>query len=117
MLAKNHIKRVPVVDHGKMIGIISRANLVQFLAVQNQESLREVIKNDEIIRQTLLEQIRKNEWSKLSLLNILVNDGVVTYWGLVISEKIKEILCAAAEKMPNVKSVEANMGISTLLDV
>ena len=117
LLEKNHIKRVPVINHGKLIGIVSRANLVQFLALQNQDSLREVFEEDEIIRQNLIDEIQKNEWSKLSMLNVLVNNGVVTFWGLVKSEEIKELLQSAAEQMPGVNSVEANMGISTLLDV
>lgn len=117
LLEKNHIKRVPIISHNKLVGIVSRANLVQFLASQNKGMLPEVLKNDGIIRQNLLDEIRENEWSKLSMLNVLVNDGVVTFWGLVTSEEIKEILRAAAEKIPGVKSVKANMGISTLLDV
>ena len=117
LLEKKHIKRVPVVDRGKMIGIISRANLVQALAARNRDAVPEVAERDREIRQQLLDEIEDNGWSTLKLLNVLVSDGIVTYWGLVDSESTKEKLCRAAACISDVKTVEANMGISTLLDV
>ncbi|MAF49586.1 MAG: CBS domain-containing protein [Rhodospirillales bacterium] len=117
LLEKKHIKRVPVVDRGKMIGIISRANLVQALAARNRDAVPEVAERDREIRQQLLDEIEDNGWSTLKLLNVLVSDGIVTYWGLVDSEGTKEKLCQAAACISDVKAVEANMGISTLLDV
>ncbi len=40
---KHGIKRVPVVDHGKIVGIVSRANILQALALSRKELAHETI--------------------------------------------------------------------------
>jgi CBS domain-containing protein len=40
---KHRIKRVPVVDHGKIVGIISRSNILQALALSHEEFAHEAI--------------------------------------------------------------------------
>ena len=59
----------------------------------------------------------KSGCSKLTLLNVLVDNGVVTFWGFVDCEDTRETLRAMAANMAGVNEVEANMGISTMLDL
>jgi CBS domain-containing protein len=40
---KHRIKRVPIVDHGKIVGIVSRANILQALALSREEFAHEAI--------------------------------------------------------------------------
>ncbi len=53
----------------------------------------------------------------MTLLNVAVDNGVVTYWGFVDCEDTKETLRALAENMNGINAVETNMGISTMLEL
>jgi CBS domain-containing protein len=117
VLEKNRIKRVPVINNGRLIGIISRANIIQLLACHDKDPLGEVAELDRQIRQSIIDNINEHGWSELKLLNVLVCDGVVSFWGLVNSEETRELLGSAAENTTGVRSVKNNVGIATLIDV
>lgn len=57
LLEKHHIKRVPVIDHGKVVGIVSRANLVQYLASHRPDAGGEMAAKDQQIRARLMAEI------------------------------------------------------------
>ncbi|MAF49916.1 MAG: CBS domain-containing protein [Rhodospirillales bacterium] len=112
MLEGKHIKRVPIVDEGKLVGIVSRANVIQALIAQASETTKEVSKSDQDIRQNLLDEFSNHAWSSASTFNVVVSDGVVRYWGFVESDSAKEAMRIAAENIPGVKSVESNLGVA-----
>lgn len=112
MLESKHIKRVPIVDEGKLVGIVSRANVIQALIAQASETTKEASKSDQDIRQNLLDEFSNHAWSSASTFNVVVSDGVVRYWGFVESDSAKEAMRLAAENIPGVKSVESNLGVA-----
>ncbi|MBT3989337.1 MAG: CBS domain-containing protein [Rhodospirillaceae bacterium] len=111
-LEAKKIKRVPVVDDGKLVGIVSRANLIQALVAHKETGLPKTSTSDQEIRETLMTEFNNHAWATNATLNVVVNDGVVRYWGFVESEVAKEALQLAAENVPGVVSVESNLGIS-----
>jgi CBS domain-containing protein len=113
-LEKNGIKRVPIVDHGKLVGIVSRANLLQALASVGRTITVGTTPTDQAIRQNLLMRLRSEAWSRPSLLNILVRDGVVELWGTVDSASEKNAVRVAAEVTPGVRSVVDNLSIQRI---
>jgi len=113
-LETKKIKRVPVVDDGKLVGIVSRANIIQALVAQKDASMPKTIASDQDIRETLMKEFNNHTWASNATLNIVVNDGVVRYWGFVESETAKDALTLAAENVPGVKAVESNLGISAV---
>jgi CBS domain-containing protein len=108
LLERKRIKRVPVVGDGKLVGIVSRANLVQALASavghidQHNESDRQ-------IRLELLAQLQQQSWTDFGSRNVTVSDGVVHIWGLVGSPAERKALLALAESVPGVKQVRDEM--------
>lgn len=110
LLEKHRIKRVPIVAKGKMIGIASRANLIQALASLREESERNTI-SDSRVRKKVMKQFKSEKWSKGSLLNVTVQDGTVKLWGIVDSEAEKEAARVAAELVEGVKAIENNVAI------
>ncbi|NQV57525.1 MAG: CBS domain-containing protein [Rhodospirillales bacterium] len=112
MLEKKRIKRVPIVDNGKLMGIVSRANVIQALIGQTDKAPKEASPSDQAIRTSLLEEFNEHPWSSASTYNIVVKDGIVRYWGFVESEEAKEAMRIAAENIPGVKSVESNLGVA-----
>ncbi|WP_428662406.1 CBS domain-containing protein [Reyranella sp.] len=106
LLEKHRIKRVPVLRDGKLVGIVSRANLIQALAVsQAQAAASPNGIGDRGIRLELLSRIAAQPWTDFGSRNIIVKDGVVHLWGLVGSDEERKALVALAEEVPGVKSV------------
>jgi CBS domain-containing protein len=80
LLEAKRIKRVPITRDGKVIGIISRANLVRALAATKGAPLREGEDDDRTIRARLLAELGREEWAKVWPEDIIVRDGVVHFW-------------------------------------
>jgi CBS domain-containing protein len=75
LLERNSIKRVPIVKDGQLVGIVSRANLIQAVASTRKEL--EITLSDTTIRDKLLAHLTSQEWAHTSLLNVTVSGGVV----------------------------------------
>lgn len=104
-LEKKKIKRVPVMQDGKLVGIVSRANLLQALAAQQESRPVQPSASDRAIREALMLSLENEPWSDTSHLNVVVIDGVVHYWGLVSSQAQSKALQVAAENVPGVTDV------------
>ena len=109
LLDKNRIKRVPIVDNGKLVGIVSRANLVRALtrAPKQSEGPHE---KDSQIRHRILARLKEEPWSP-AWLNISVESGVVELWGAASSQAQKNAARIAAELTPGVVRVNDNIVI------
>src|SRR5262249_34463390 len=111
LLERNRIKRVPIVANGKLVGIVSRANLVQALA-----SLRDAIEpssqSDTAIREEVMAQLNLKPWGQYAILNATVEDGVVKLWGFIASEAQKEAVQVTVEGVRGVRGVENNLVVS-----
>ena len=104
LMETKRIKRVPVVHNGKIVGIVSRADLLQVLASGGAASANE--DNDRQIRDRLLAELRRQEWASPAEANVIVSDGVVHFWGTVGSEEERRALRIAAENIPGVRGIE-----------
>ena len=109
LLETNRIKRVPVLRDGKLVGIVSRANLVRALAMTINEPANGAETNDRTIRDKLLAELKAQKWAEVSPANITVKDGVVHLWSSYFSEQEKRALVIAAETIPGVRRVEDHM--------
>jgi CBS domain-containing protein len=109
LLEANRIKRVPVVRDGKLVGIVSRANLVRALAMTVNEPPSSVELDDRTIRDKLLAELKAQKWAEVSPANVTVKDGVVHLWSSYLSEQEKRALVVAAENTPGVRRVEDHM--------
>jgi CBS domain-containing protein len=110
LLETNRIKRVPVVRDGELVGIVSRANLVQALAMTIDEPPSGGARaDDRNIREQLLAELKAQRWAEVSAANVTVKDGVVHLWSSYLSEQEKRALIVAAENIPGVRQVEDHM--------
>jgi len=80
LLETRRIKRVPVVRDGKLVGIVSRANLVRALAAAGSRLSADTATDDRTIRQKLLAELQGQEWVHAWAADIIVRDGVVHIW-------------------------------------
>ncbi len=107
VLEKNAIKRLPILENGQLVGIVSRANLLQ--AVASARQVLEVTPSDKAIRERILSGLRAEPWAHTALLNVTVSDGVVDLWGLAESKAERKAIKVAAETTPGVRVVNDNM--------
>ena len=110
LLEHHRIKRVPVVRDGKVVGIVSRANLLQGLAVQKQKMPAGPSPDDRALREQVLDLVAKESWVGHGSFNVIVNEGLVELWGLVDSEDERKALKIAIEALPGVTGVEDHLG-------
>jgi CBS domain-containing protein len=109
LLETNRIKRVPVLRDGKLVGIVSRANLVRALAMTIDEQPGGAEADDRAIRDTLLAELKAQKWAEVAPANITVKEGVVHLWSSYYSEQERRALVVAAESIPGVRRVDDHM--------
>jgi CBS-domain-containing membrane protein len=109
LLEANRIKRVPVLRDGRLVGIVSRANLVRTLAMTINERPSGAEADDRAIRDRLLNELKAQKWAEVSPANITVKDGIVHLWSSYYSDQEKQALVIAAESIPGVRRVEDHM--------
>jgi CBS domain-containing protein len=108
LLEKHRIKRVPILRDGKLVGMVSRSNLIQALASLHDRP-HDAAESDRDIRSILLTQLGEQDWTDFGSRNVIVTDGVVHLWGLVGSEEERKALTALAEGVPGVVGVSDEM--------
>jgi CBS-domain-containing membrane protein len=108
MMERHRVKRVPVMSDGKLVGIVSRANLVRALASATQGFFPTFSESDQDIREAIIRELSGRRWA-LHAENVIVNDGVVHLWGVISSAEQGRAMCVAAENVPGVKGVESHM--------
>ncbi|MGH8736941.1 MAG: CBS domain-containing protein [Burkholderiales bacterium] len=106
LLETRGVKRVPVLRGEKVVGIVSRANLVQALAASRQTANRATQPSDQAIRGRLLAELERQPWWGQVTSNVIVAAGVVHYFGMVDSADERAAARAAAESLPGVRGVE-----------
>jgi CBS domain-containing protein len=105
LMETRHIKRLPVLRDGQLVGIVSRANLVQALASAPQEAGPEVTPSDREIRAMLMGELSGHPWAFAGR-NIVVRDGVIHLWGVIWSTDAVQAMRVAAQGIPGVKGFE-----------
>ena len=107
---KNSIKRVPIVAQGKIVGIVSRANLLQALA-SLKDKTPTARADDFAIRDNIMKRLANERWARPALLSVTVQDGSVDLWGMVESATEREAVLVLAGVTPGVRTVNDNLNV------
>jgi CBS-domain-containing membrane protein len=110
LLEERRIKRVPVVRRGKLVGIVSRADLLRGLASARPRPTKGAPASDRSIQEKLVKTLVRQEWAPLGQINVIVTNGVVHLWGLVESPDQRRALRVAAERIAGVRDVQDHLG-------
>jgi CBS domain-containing protein len=108
MLERNRIKRVPIVEGSKLVGIVSRANILQALASATKKLSSLTTADDSELRKEVLSRLAAEPW-RPTMLTVTVQDGIVDLWELVHSVEQKKAARLAAELTPGVRAVVDNI--------
>lgn len=105
LLEQRHIRRVPVLRDGRLVGIVTRADLVRALAQRSLSPATAAADDATILRQ-LTRELGGQSWWRDDLSVIDVDDGVVHYRGLYEHQSQRDAARVAAENVPGVRAVE-----------
>jgi len=108
LLEKHHIKRVPVVRDGKLVGIVSRANLLQGIVARQRAP--QPSEDDRTMRERVIAAIQASG-VRSEYVNPVVADGVVHLWGATYSDAERDAIQVAAAGVSGVKRVEGEIGV------
>jgi CBS domain-containing protein len=109
VLERHRIKRAPVLRDGKLVGIISRADLLRGLATA--KGLQPATSDDQTIRAAILEALRLEAGVRHEFVNVTVSDGTVHLWGMVESPEERDAIRVVAENAIGVRAVEDRLGV------
>lgn len=108
MMERHRIKRVPVLGEGKLVGIISRANLVQALARLAEEASPSR-PDDEAMRTQILKDLNRERWAPRDAVNVIVRNRVAELWGVILDERERQAIKVVAENVPGIKAVRDHL--------
>lgn len=104
--AQHRLKRVPVVKGGKLVGIVTRGDLLKGVAALRRAE-PPTSADDRTIRDQLIAALEDQPWAHV--LDIIVENGVVHLHGTVQTDNQREAFRVAAENVPGVKRVEFHL--------
>ena len=110
LLEKHHVKRVPVLREGKLVGIVSRANLLQGFALGAPAG--PALADDRRVRDALHDALEE-AGLPMHQVNVTVNGGSVRLWGWIDSETQRQAARAAVESTPGVRELEDNLVVTS----
>jgi CBS domain-containing protein len=108
-MERYQIKRLPVVRGGKLVGIVTRANLLRALASVVGQTKPIAAGDDASIRARIYAELRKQPWVPANMLDIVVRDGIAHLWGVLLDERQREAIYVVAENTPGVKGIEDHL--------
>jgi CBS domain-containing protein len=108
LMERWHVKRLPVTRGDQVVGIVSRADLLRVLPARSGAAETSA-RSDETIRKRLLDELDKQPWAPVAMINIAVRDGVVEFGGTITEEAQRDALKVAAENIAGVKAVVDNL--------
>jgi len=106
-MERHRIKRVPVVENQRVIGVVSRSDLLRALIGQVRKA--PIAGDDRAIRSAILDALDKQAWAPVTSLNVTVADGVVDIWGTITDDSERRAICVVAENTPGVKKIHDHL--------
>jgi CBS domain-containing protein len=107
LMEKNSVRRLPVTRGDKIVGIVTRANLLQAVASLAHD-FPDPTADDDHIRNRVIDTLAKQEWCPFGL-NVVVRDGIVHLSGVITEERSRQAAVVAAENVTGVKKVHDHL--------
>jgi len=107
LMEKNNVKRLPVVRGDQVVGIVSRANLLQAVATLARQ-VPDPTADDDHIRNRVIDAMEKRDWCPFGL-SVMVKDGIVHLSGVITEESSRQAAVVAAEAVEGVKKVHDHL--------
>ena len=112
LLDARRIRRVPVVHERRLVGIVSRGDLVKMLAATPAPSPIEAPDAD-LVRE-MDARLQAEPWVRRSQIAVHADRGVISIWGMVSSRAEKSAIEAMARSVPGVKDVASHVLVRSI---
>jgi len=109
VMERHGIKRLPVLEQGRLAGLMSRADVVKAWLRQQAPPLS---KSDRDLRELVVARLRSLAWTESARINVEAEGGVVRLWGTVESATQRNTIVLAVGSLDGVKDVQAYLGTS-----
>jgi CBS domain-containing protein len=106
-MEKNDIKRIPVMRGDKLVGIVTRTNLVQAV-LDLARDVPDPTADDDHIRDRIYAAIEKNDWKPFGL-SVMVRNGIVHLSGIITDDRSRQATVVAAENVSGVRKVHDHL--------
>ncbi|WP_027058713.1 CBS domain-containing protein [Mesorhizobium loti] len=116
LMTRHHVKRLPVVEGGRVVGIIARSDLLRALLRVLPISASSGIA-DEQIRQNIVTELAGQIWSGTSMIHVNVDEGIAELSGAIFDERQRLAARVAAENVAGVKAVTDHLFCAEPLSV
>ena len=110
LMERHRVKRLVIVEHGKLVGLVTRADLLRAMVVHQDVS--PAASSDRELRNRIDTLLRGEDWAASAFVNVNVENGVAHLWGTVESVSQREALVLAVRSVPGVRDVQAHLGRS-----
>jgi len=107
LMERKNVKRLPVLRGDEVVGMITRANLLQAVASLAHQ-IPDPTADDDHIRSRIVHAIEKTDWCP-SGLNVIVRDGIVHLSGVILEEEARQAAVVAAENVKGVTKVHDHL--------
>jgi CBS domain-containing protein len=109
LMERHAIKRLPVMEGHRLVGIVSRRDMLRaLLAIDPSEQLIGDA-DDKEIRERLLAEFKARHWAGSIVSNVIVDTGVVHLWGEAGTSREIDACRALAETIGGVRKVSSHM--------
>jgi len=108
LMEHHRIKRIPVMRGNDVVGIVTRSNLMHAM-VSLARATPSAKQGDAEIRERILAEMKKEQWAPIATTNVVVHDGIVELWGVVVDERQREALRVCAENTAGVQAVKDHL--------
>lgn len=111
LLEKHHIKRLPVMREGRLIGILSRADLMRTFLSALPKDEAGIKWSDAEIQQHIEQEMMRHPWITRSAIQVTVLQGAVDLNGVIANEAMRNALRVLVENVWGVVSVKDKLTI------
>ncbi|TPN51467.1 CBS domain-containing protein [Mesorhizobium sp. B1-1-7] len=108
LMMHHHVKRIPIVKSRRVVGIITRSDILRALLSLLPDAEPTAI-DDQRIRQNIIAELAKQKWAGKALINVMVDKGVAKLSGAIFDERERRAAIVAAENVAGVKHVEDSL--------
>jgi CBS domain-containing protein len=106
LMERRRVKRLPVLRGGKIVGIISRANLMRAL-VSLARTEEAPAGGDAELRKRIVTAFAEQPWAPH--VDIVVKDSVAELWGTITDERERQACIVTAENVAGVRAVHDHL--------
>src|SRR5438477_1970874 len=107
LMETKRVKRLPVTRGDKVVGIVSRANLLRAIASLARE-VSDPTADDDHIRNRIIDALERNDWCPHGL-SVIVRNGNVHLSGIITDERSRQAAIVCAENIAGVRKVDDHL--------